>query len=855
MNHIPSIEGYEFFNKIYATAHMETWIVKEVKTNRCPVVTILFNFTNSQKNCKNLEMLIEKQKHLNHPSVAAPYKYYIPHDGKTSVIIFYNCNAVTSLSSRLKKHASNGNDTTISLHQVFVFTLATIAAIEYLHSNDIVIYDITSKLIILDTNNTPMLVSYGLFPIYFLDTADSRFLESVTSAPELKADFKPTEKSDIFSFGMFIYSVYTPKNFANSELLFRRLLDISRRGYQASVSECIPGFLAAILIQCWSTDPNQRPKAKSIFYRVYSNIESYTRGSTEKAFQEYAPKLVNYEPLYINKEMASIANDVPILSKKGKKIAYKYILLQETILAVSSKTIGLTFKLIKDIIKPSKDKNHLISFFLTATQCRFLTIKEIADLFHMLTKQIPHFDDLPLIFLQTLVRSIIYIEPVPDYVGAFQFLFFLYDMGDLKSKELMTEFKYLYDRTPNRNNICLPFCWFANLFFESDRPLYETISSILLSHQNDDFFPELYRNFIKNFKTYKAKNFAFYKEKLPKNRSMSKLRQSIKTDSAKEFVSMTTGNKNDLYSIEADIFEPCPFIKEETYVQVYIALYGANAIWYGMLTKHPLGLPKEKVLRKFMQFCIAGGSESIIMNAMQLRCQMDGSPQIATVYHRNEIFTNFLMNFCDLTLPDKDGKLVITTAAASNNIYILLTCLQMGMSINSREPFGYTPLHSAAAKGMVEVMEVLFQIQGVDVNAKDIWGCTPLHVATDRSQLSAVKVLLNNRNVKPNLMNEDGKTPFIMAVESGDIEIIKLFMTSSIKKTSTTTKGLTALHIAATKSLDVFELIAKKSGIDYAAVDSKGRTALDIAKKCNNKPVIDAIENYIAKSGQKCYIA
>uniref|UniRef100_A0A8C3Y0M5 Ankyrin repeat protein n=1 Tax=Catharus ustulatus TaxID=91951 RepID=A0A8C3Y0M5_CATUS len=68
-----------------------------------------------------------------------------------------------------------------------------------------------------------------------------------------------------------------------------------------------------------------------------------------------------------------------------------------------------------------------------------------------------------------------------------------------------------------------------------------------------------------------------------------------------------------------------------------------------------------------------------------------------------------------------------------------------GARINDKEK--KTPLHAAALRGHLSIVEVLLANKG-RAGAKDMDGCTPLHYATMKGNTDIVEVLLASRKNK-----------------------------------------------------------------------------------------------------------
>ncbi|KAK0095430.1 hypothetical protein PV326_008419 [Microctonus aethiopoides] len=81
-------------------------------------------------------------------------------------------------------------------------------------------------------------------------------------------------------------------------------------------------------------------------------------------------------------------------------------------------------------------------------------------------------------------------------------------------------------------------------------------------------------------------------------------------------------------------------------------------------------------------------------------------------------------------------------AATTNNVEMMQRLLEQGVSPNSYDEQGRSPLHLASCRGYVEMVKLLLDY-GADPNHIDCIGNTPLHLAAVTSKGQVVKLLLN----------------------------------------------------------------------------------------------------------------
>ncbi|XP_015108409.1 ankyrin repeat domain-containing protein 54 [Diachasma alloeum] len=80
-------------------------------------------------------------------------------------------------------------------------------------------------------------------------------------------------------------------------------------------------------------------------------------------------------------------------------------------------------------------------------------------------------------------------------------------------------------------------------------------------------------------------------------------------------------------------------------------------------------------------------------------------------------------------------------AAATNNVELITSLLEKGVSPNNADAQGRSPLHLACSSGYTDIVKLLLDY-GADPNRTDTLGNTPLHLAAVTSKTSVVVLLL-----------------------------------------------------------------------------------------------------------------
>lgn len=168
--------------------------------------------------------------------------------------------------------------------------------------------------------------------------------------------------------------------------------------------------------------------------------------------------------------------------------------------------------------------------------------------------------------------------------------------------------------------------------------------------------------------------------------------------------------------------------------------------------------------------------------------------------------------------------------AADKGCYqILSRLIEMGAEVNIQSnDADWTPLMSASANGFVDIAEKLIT-EGADVNAQQAGGWSPLMIAVRAGHPSIVRLLLKHKaeifdskeQIRPDLDAgqlrdvPDGAVPLIGAVLGGHTEIVSLLLQHGANSTTRSSRGKTALMIAAANgsSADINVLLKDRSAV------------------------------------------
>ena len=242
---------------------------------------------------------------------------------------------------------------------------------------------------------------------------------------------------------------------------------------------------------------------------------------------------------------------------------------------------------------------------------------------------------------------------------------------------------------------------------------------------------------------------------------------------------------------------------------------------------------------------------------------------------------SLLENGAQIDTKDPYGRTPLSLAVSKGQVRVVRLLLQAGADANTSDDFKNSPLHSVAAGGYPEVAKILMTYQA-DTAAMNSDKNTPLHLAAERGHMEITALLLS-RGVDVDSENDDKNTPLHMAAEKGFPEIISVLIGHGAYVNAVNHRGMTplifavdnnsieavkilikngadvnygsrsdskALHLAVEKGLVDVINILLDAGADLNAKDKLGDTPLHVAASADNANALEVASLLISKGAQ-----
>ncbi|HBR27096.1 MAG TPA: quinoprotein dehydrogenase-associated putative ABC transporter substrate-binding protein [Rhizobiales bacterium] len=208
----------------------------------------------------------------------------------------------------------------------------------------------------------------------------------------------------------------------------------------------------------------------------------------------------------------------------------------------------------------------------------------------------------------------------------------------------------------------------------------------------------------------------------------------------------------------------------------------------------------------------------------------------------------------DVNQPDNQGWTPLISAARQRHDDMINLLIELGADVNLAKSDGTTPLIAAASRDHVPSIKVLLE-HGADVEKPGPQGFRALPLAIADDNYEAAKALIEAGAKVNEPSGAEGLTPLMVAAaqtapaegamflpsSTRPIDIAKSLIERGANVNAQSTKGVTALMIAATHNNPPMIGLLMESGADASLKDDQGQTATDVATRNGNIESAQAI--------------
>jgi hypothetical protein len=231
----------------------------------------------------------------------------------------------------------------------------------------------------------------------------------------------------------------------------------------------------------------------------------------------------------------------------------------------------------------------------------------------------------------------------------------------------------------------------------------------------------------------------------------------------------------------------------------------------------------QEMLQEIMQTCAS----------MEEPCVMYTSIFEAVENNDSDAVEKFLTQGISVNTEDETGATPVHWAAFHNLLELVELLVAKGANIYGHDHDGWTPLHWAKSRKM---MEFLIS-QGADVNTRCQFGQTPLHLLSMSNYPDVIRFLIS-KEASVNVNEALGKTPLHFAASKNNGEIVEILISHGAQVDAKDNDGKTPLHMASAKGhKEVVEILARHKA-DCTMKDNDGKTPVDYARERNHKSLI-----------------
>lgn len=153
----------------------------------------------------------------------------------------------------------------ITPHEQLGFTKDICAAMLYLEEKFFVHRDLAARNILLDVNTVAKVADFGLAKDSRFGKVDTGKLPIIWTAPEALRQKISTSKSDVWSYGIVLWEIYSYGRTPYPRMSHKEVVDKVATGYRMDKPDsCPPDLHTKVMAWCWEIDAQNRPSFRQL---------------------------------------------------------------------------------------------------------------------------------------------------------------------------------------------------------------------------------------------------------------------------------------------------------------------------------------------------------------------------------------------------------------------------------------------------------------------------------------------------------------------------------------------------------------------------------------------------------------
>ncbi|XP_074834030.1 megakaryocyte-associated tyrosine-protein kinase [Carettochelys insculpta] len=160
----------------------------------------------------------------------------------------------------------------LQVKQLIQFSLDISQGMDYLESKKLVHRDLAARNILISEENVAKVSDFGLAKVD-LTGSDTTKLPVKWTAPEALKHNKFSTKSDVWSFGILLWEVFSYGRAPYPKMTLKEVTEMVEKGYRMEAPEECPPSLYTLMKSCWELEPGKRPAFKKLTEKLQKELK------------------------------------------------------------------------------------------------------------------------------------------------------------------------------------------------------------------------------------------------------------------------------------------------------------------------------------------------------------------------------------------------------------------------------------------------------------------------------------------------------------------------------------------------------------------------------------------------------